>query len=189
MRKPRDFESALRALTDKTKALKENKRRQLGELIVATGADALDIEILADGLRPWPGAGMWPRRRPGASAAPRSFAAKHAPLRADLVAIQRALRRVTAARHRLQAQRARHDTRAWAVKRRERTRHLIELGGLVVKAGLVELTNDDRAMLYGAFLELAFMLQGENREQIAILWRRRGSRAFKCEKKALQRTA
>jgi DNA-binding protein H-NS len=50
MRKPRDFDTALRALTDKTKALKENKRRQLGDLIVATGADALDIETLAGGL-------------------------------------------------------------------------------------------------------------------------------------------
>ena len=50
MRKPKDFDAALRTLTDKTKALKENKRRQLGELIVATGADALDIEILAGGL-------------------------------------------------------------------------------------------------------------------------------------------
>ena len=50
MRKPRDFDSALRALTDKTKALKENKRRQLGELIVATGADALDMETLAGAL-------------------------------------------------------------------------------------------------------------------------------------------
>ena len=50
MRKPRDFDSALRALTDKTKALKENKRRQLGELIVATGADGLDMETLAGGL-------------------------------------------------------------------------------------------------------------------------------------------
>ena len=50
MRKPKDFDAALRTLTDKTKALKENKRRQLGELIVATGADALDIETLAGGL-------------------------------------------------------------------------------------------------------------------------------------------
>jgi hypothetical protein len=50
MRKPRDFDSALRALTDKTKALRENKRCQLGELIVATGADTLDIEVLAGGL-------------------------------------------------------------------------------------------------------------------------------------------
>lgn len=50
MRKPRDFDSALRALTDKTKALKENKRRQLGELLIATGADTLDMELLAGGL-------------------------------------------------------------------------------------------------------------------------------------------
>ena len=32
----------------------------------------------------------------------------------------------------------------WAKARRERTRHLIELGGLVQKAGLVELVDDDR---------------------------------------------
>ncbi len=57
--------------------------------------------------------------------------------------------------HRLQALQARTDTRDWVVKRRERTRHLIEIGGLVVKSGLVELTNDDLAALYGAFLELA----------------------------------
>jgi DNA-binding protein H-NS len=50
MRKPRDFDAALKTLTDKTKALKENKRQQLGELIVATGADTLDIETLAGGL-------------------------------------------------------------------------------------------------------------------------------------------
>jgi DNA-binding protein H-NS len=50
MRKPRDFDSALRTLNDKTKALKESKRRQLGELIVATGADALDMETLAGAL-------------------------------------------------------------------------------------------------------------------------------------------
>lgn len=47
------------------------------------------------------------------------------------------------------------------MKRRERTRHLIELGGLVQKAGLVDLTRDDRAALYGAFLTLARMLRGE----------------------------
>jgi len=67
------------------------------------------------------------------------------------------------------------------VKRRERTRYLIELGGLVKKSGLVELTNDDRAALYGGFLELAFVLQAETREQTLTLWRRRGSRAFKLE--------
>ena len=49
-----------------------------------------------------------------------------------------------AARHRLEAAKARTDMREWQVKRRERTRQLIELGGLVVKAGLVELADDDR---------------------------------------------
>lgn len=72
--------------------------------------------------------------------------------------------------------------RDWAVKRRERTRHLIELGGLVQKSGLVELTNDDRAALYGGFLELVFALQAETREQTLALWRKRGSRAFESEK-------
>lgn len=71
--------------------------------------------------------------------------------------------------------------REWAVKRRERTRHLIELGGLVVKAGLVELTNDDRAALYGAFLEIADSLKGEQCEKLLILWHRCGSRSFKDE--------
>jgi Conjugal transfer protein TraD len=71
--------------------------------------------------------------------------------------------------------------REWVVKRRERTRHLIELGGLVQKSGLVDLTGDDRAVLYGAFLDIASILQGENREQSMTLWRRRGSRAFKSD--------
>ena len=50
MRKPRDFDAALKTLTEKTKALKESKRKQLGDLIVATGGDALDIETLAGAL-------------------------------------------------------------------------------------------------------------------------------------------
>ena len=50
MRKPRDFGAELKALHDKTKSLKERKLRQLGELVTATGADALDIETLAGGL-------------------------------------------------------------------------------------------------------------------------------------------
>jgi len=67
------------------------------------------------------------------------------------------------------------------MKRRERTRHLIELGGLVQKAGLVELTDDDRAVLLGAFLGIAAVLRGEEREQALTLWRRRGGRAFQPE--------
>jgi hypothetical protein len=64
------------------------------------------------------------------------------------------------------------------VKRRERTRQLIELGGLVAKAGLIELTDDDRAVLFGAMLDVAARLQGDTREQALLLWRRRGKRGF-----------
>lgn len=70
------------------------------------------------------------------------------------------------------------------MERRERTHHLIELGGLVQKSGLVELTGDDRAMLYGAFLTLADGLGGEDREQVLALWRRRGKRAFEADQSA-----
>jgi hypothetical protein len=50
MRKPCDFDSELKALADKAKALKERRVRQLGELVTATGADALDADILAGAL-------------------------------------------------------------------------------------------------------------------------------------------
>ena len=92
-----------------------------------------------------------------------------------------ALSRLKAARHRLEAAEARTDMREWQVKRRERTRQLIELGGLVAKAGLVELTDDDRATLYGAFLTIAAKLRGEQREQALVLWKRKGKRAFEGE--------
>ncbi len=61
---------------------------------------------------------------------------------------------------RLERTQARHDTRDWVQERRARTRQLIELGGLVHKAGLVELTGDDRATLLGAMMELADQLRG-----------------------------
>ncbi|GAA0318326.1 hypothetical protein GCM10009087_30960 [Sphingomonas oligophenolica] len=47
MRKPRDFDAELKALGDKTRQLKERKVHQLGELVIATGADALPVEQLA----------------------------------------------------------------------------------------------------------------------------------------------
>jgi hypothetical protein len=78
---------------------------------------------------------------------------------------------------------ARTDMRDWQVQRRERTRQLIELGGLVVKAGLVELTEDDRATLFGAFLTIAAKLRGDEREQALALLRRKGKRAFEMEAK------
>jgi hypothetical protein len=64
------------------------------------------------------------------------------------------------------------------VKRRERTRQLIELGGLVGKARLIELTEDDRAVIFGALLEVAARLRDPDSAQAAMLWRRRGKRAF-----------
>jgi len=86
-----------------------------------------------------------------------------------------------AARHRLEAQRVRTDLRDWAIARRERTRHLIELGGLVKKAGLVDLTEDDRATLYGALLTVADRLRGDERGNALALWKRKGKRAFEAE--------
>ena len=47
MRKPRDYDSELQALNDKAKDVKNRKGHQLGELVIATGADALPIEQLA----------------------------------------------------------------------------------------------------------------------------------------------
>jgi hypothetical protein len=83
-----------------------------------------------------------------------------------------------AAKHRLLAIRSRNDTRDWIVKRRERTRHLIELGGLVAKAGLIELTDDDRAVILGLLSDCAAKLRSPERDQMLLLWQRRGRRAF-----------
>jgi hypothetical protein len=47
MRKPRDYDSELRALNDKAKQLKDRKLYQLGELVIATRADELPVEQLA----------------------------------------------------------------------------------------------------------------------------------------------
>jgi hypothetical protein len=73
--------------------------------------------------------------------------------------------------------------RAWQVERRQRTRHLIELGGLVVKAGIVDLTGDDRAMIFGALLWMADKLQSEQGEQARALWVERGKQTFAAERK------
>lgn len=50
MRKPRDYDTELQALTDKTKALKAQKQGQLGALVISTGADALSADELAGAL-------------------------------------------------------------------------------------------------------------------------------------------
>jgi hypothetical protein len=64
------------------------------------------------------------------------------------------------------------------VKRRERTRQLIELGGLIAKAGIVELTDDDRAVILGLLVEAAAKLRSDETRDQLTLWRRRGQRAF-----------
>jgi len=50
MRKPRDFDAELKALGDKARELKSRKVQQFGELVIATGADALNANELAGAL-------------------------------------------------------------------------------------------------------------------------------------------
>ncbi len=70
--------------------------------------------------------------------------------------------------------------RTWQVERRKRTRQLIELGGLVVKAGVVDLTGDDRATILGALLWIADKLQSDQGEQARALWVAKGKQAFEA---------
>ena len=50
MRKPRDFDTELKALEEKARELKTRKVQQLGELVIATGADQLSPDELAGAL-------------------------------------------------------------------------------------------------------------------------------------------
>jgi DNA-binding protein H-NS len=50
MRKPRDFDTELKALEDKARDLKIRKVQQFGELVIATGADVLTADELAGAL-------------------------------------------------------------------------------------------------------------------------------------------
>jgi hypothetical protein len=71
--------------------------------------------------------------------------------------------------------------RTWQVERRKRTRHLIELGGLIVKAGLVDLTRDDRATILGALLWMADKLQSDQGENARAMWLAKGKQAFEAD--------
>ncbi|MEC5325932.1 conjugal transfer protein TraD, partial [Aurantimonas sp. A3-2-R12] len=68
-------------------------------------------------------------------------------------------------------------------ERRKRTRHLIELGGLVVKSGIADLTGDDRAMIYGAMLWMADKLKSDDGRRARTLWAEKGKAAFAAEQK------
>jgi DNA-binding protein H-NS len=50
MRKPRDFDGELKALQDKVRDLKSRKVQQLGELVIATGADSLSADELVGAM-------------------------------------------------------------------------------------------------------------------------------------------
>ena len=50
MRRPRDIDAELKQLETRAKELKVRKTVQLGELVMATGADAMPIEELAGAL-------------------------------------------------------------------------------------------------------------------------------------------
>jgi hypothetical protein len=50
MRKPRDFDAELKALDDRARRLKDQRLRQLGELVIACGADTFRPETLAGAL-------------------------------------------------------------------------------------------------------------------------------------------
>ena len=78
--------------------------------------------------------------------------------------------------------------RTWQVERRKRTRHLIELGGLVFKAGIVDLTGDDRATILGALLWMADKLQSNQGEQARALWVAKGKQAFEADSAARKGT-
>ena len=75
--------------------------------------------------------------------------------------------------------------RTWQIERRKRTRHLIELGGLVVKAGIVELTSDDRATIFGALLWMADKLKSDQGEHARALWAAKGKLAFDMDSATL----
>jgi hypothetical protein len=71
--------------------------------------------------------------------------------------------------------------RTWQVERRKRTRHLIELGGLVVKSGIVDLTGDDRATIFGTLLWSAEKLKSDQGERARALWAAKGKQAFAAD--------
>jgi hypothetical protein len=71
--------------------------------------------------------------------------------------------------------------RTWQVERRKRTRHLIELGGLVVKSGIVDLTGHDRATILGALLWMADKLKSDEGERARVLWAAKGRQAFQVD--------
>jgi len=104
-------------------------------------------------------------------------------LRRLLLANSRSIQRLEQAMARADKAQGLDQLRRDTADRRTRTRLLIELGGLVVKAGLHERVDDDRATLLGGLLLLDDLLRGVDAEgpspaDLRARWRRRGLRAF-----------
>src|SRR5262249_23125647 len=102
-------------------------------------------------------------------------------LHRQLSATRTALRRNRSAGNRHQVARARHDMRTWQVERRKRTRRLIELGGLVVKAGLVGLNGRQPAPDLRAALLVARHVKSHQGEGARALWAAKGKQAFEAD--------
>jgi Conjugal transfer protein TraD len=85
-----------------------------------------------------------------------------------------AIRRADADAHKV-------DTRERVVARRQRTRRLIELGGLVIESGLVQFAEADCATLHCALLDPAARAQSDDEKLVLALWKRRGKREFEAE--------
>jgi hypothetical protein len=56
------------------------------------------------------------------------------------------------------------------------------LGGLVVKVGIVDLTGDDRATIFGAMIWIADKLNSEGGEHARSVWTKLGKMAFEAER-------
>src|SRR5690606_26776936 len=120
-----------------------------------------------------------------ASGAKPSFAANgHAPLRQALRATTQRLERLPALARRAEAMQRRTDHQERQDARRARTRRLIELGGLVQKAGLVELTGDDRNAIFGGLITIAALLHNDRRTEVVAVLAHRGRRAFRRDKES-----
>lgn len=48
----------------------------------------------------------------------------------------------------------------------------------MVKAGIADLTGDDRAIIYGALLWMAEKLQSDERDKALALWAAKGKQGF-----------
>ena len=163
--------------------MKTRKPRQLGELVIATGADALTADELAGALIV-----LAERKEAGKreARAKRGAAFFQSRVRRTAPPTERhtgGARAQPAAGNRQQGARARHDMRSWQVERRKGTRHLIELGGLVVKSGIVDLTANDRATIFGALLWMADRLEADMRERCGP--RRESKRSRRTRRRTL----